>query len=151
MMFGVADLPTTRPAVSVLLAGHAPPRARALRAVLEAEAISVCAEAADLPSTIARAAQDRPDLCLLDAVLAGGGYTHVRTILEAARGVRVVILDGAAGDVELLDAVAVGAVGHLPRDIHAHKLTAALRDVLEGRPAFPRRLEALLISALYAR
>jgi DNA-binding NarL/FixJ family response regulator len=134
----------------VLLAGHAPARAQALRAVLEENAMSVCGEVADLASTVAAVAHERPDLCLLDAALAGGGYARVAAVLAAARGVRVVLLDGAAGDAELLDAVAVGAAGHLPRDLHAAALMAALRDVLAGRPAFPRRLEPLLAATLRA-
>jgi DNA-binding NarL/FixJ family response regulator len=137
--------------VTVLLAGHAPARGRALRATLEADQMTVCGEAADLPTAIAAATRERPDLCLLDAALAGRGYSQVAPILDAARGVRVVILDGSAGDAELLDAVSMGAAGHLPRNLAAAAMTAALRDVLAGHPAFPRRVEALLAAALHAR
>jgi DNA-binding NarL/FixJ family response regulator len=137
--------------VTVLLAGHAPARGRALRATLEADQMTVCGEAADLATAIATATCERPDLCLLDAALAGRGYSQVAPILDAARGVRVVILDGSAGDAELLDAVNMGAAGHLPRNLAAAAMTAALRDVLAGHPAFPRRVEALLAAALHAR
>ena len=137
--------------MTVLLAGHPPARAHALGATLEAGGMTVCGKAADLAGTIAAAAWERPDLCLLDAALAGPGYTQVAPILDAARGLRVVILDGAAGDAELLDAISVGAAGHLPRDLHAGAMTAALRDVLAGHPAFPRRVEALLAAELRPR
>jgi DNA-binding NarL/FixJ family response regulator len=144
----VARSPTTRAAATVLLAGHAPAPAQTLVAALEAEGMTVCGKAADLAGTIAAATRERPDLCLLDAALAGRGYSSVAPILDAVRGLRVVILDGAAGDAELLDAVSVGAAGHLPRDLHAGAMTAALRDVLAGHPAFPRRVEALLAARL---
>jgi DNA-binding NarL/FixJ family response regulator len=122
-----------------------------LRATLEAAAMSVCAEAQDSETSIAAAVHHRPDVCLVDAALAGERCGHVSAILDAARGVRVVILGHAPSDAELLDAVAAGACGHLPRDLRASRLTAAVRDVLAGRPAFPRRLEALLAAALYRR
>jgi DNA-binding NarL/FixJ family response regulator len=135
---------------SVLLAGHAPARARALRAALEKDAMSVCEEA-DLPGTIAAIRRGRPDVCLLDAGLAGRGYAQVAAILAARPRTRVVVLDGSVGDDALLDAVEVGAAGHLPRDLDAARLTAALRDVMAGKVAFPRRVEALLAGALQAR
>lgn len=141
----------TGSAASVLLAGHSPARARSLRALLEADGLSVCREATDVAGAVAAAASDRPDVCLIDAGLAGSGYANVTTIRESARGVRVVILAGSATDGELLDAVAVGALGHLSRDLQPAALTAALRDVLGDRPAFPRRLEALLTAALQGR
>jgi DNA-binding NarL/FixJ family response regulator len=134
--------------VSVLLAGHALESDAAVRATLEADRMTVCGSAADLPGAIAAASRARPDLCLLDAALAGARYSHVPSILAAAPPMRVVILDGFAGDAELLDAVSVGAAGHLPQHLPAAALSAALRDVLAGRPAFPRRVEALLAAAL---
>jgi DNA-binding NarL/FixJ family response regulator len=139
------------PGPSVLLAGHARAQAHALRTLLETDGMSVCDEVADLQSTVDRAARARPDICLLDATVAGARYEHVAAIRKAARGVRVVIFGGRPSDTELLDAVAAGAAGHLRRDLHAAGLIAALRDVLAGRPAFPRRLEALLADALYGR
>jgi DNA-binding NarL/FixJ family response regulator len=141
----------TGASASVLLAGHSPARSHTLSALLDADGMPACREVVDIASTVAAASQDRPDLCLLDAAIAGAGYANVTAILEAAPGMRVVILAGSAGDRELLDAVAVGAAGHLPRDLHPAALTAALHDVLGGRPAFPRRVEALLTAALQER
>jgi len=134
-----------------LLAGHAPADGRALRATLEAEQMAVCGVVADFAELIAAAKREQPDLCLLDAALAGRGYSQVAPILAATQGLRVVIMHGSASDTELLDAVTVGAAGHLPREMRATALTAALRDVLAGRPAFPRRVEALLVGALHPR
>ena len=113
--------------------------------------MTVCGVVADLASTIETARRERPDVCLLDAALAGAGYSRVAPILDAATGVRVVILDGSASDAKLLDAVTAGAAGHLRRDLHPAALIAALHDAVAGLPAFPRRLEALLAAAVYAR
>jgi DNA-binding NarL/FixJ family response regulator len=137
--------------VTVLLAGHTPAHGRALRATLEAGRMRVCGVATDLASTIDATRRKLPDLCLLDSELAGAGYADVGPILDAGPGVRVVILDGYASDAELLDAVAVGAAGHLPRDLHPAALTAALYDAVAGRPAFPRRVETVLAARLHAR
>jgi DNA-binding NarL/FixJ family response regulator len=136
--------------VSILLVGEALASAPSVRAALDAERMTVCGVAVDVKGAIGAARLEHPDLCLLEAALAGARYAHVPLILGAAPEVRVVILDGVAGDAELLDAVAVGAAGHLPQDLHPAAMSAALRDALAGRPAFPRRVEALLAAALRA-
>ena len=150
MISGMDASRTIKSAPKVLLAGHAQERCRSLRAVLEADGMTVCDPVADLAGAVAASARERPDLCLLDAGAAGAGYAGVEAILGAAPGVHVVITDGSASDAELLEAVAVGASGHLRRDLHAAALTGALRDVLAGRSAFPRRLEPLVAAALRA-
>ena len=139
-----------RDRVSILLVGEALASDPSVGAALEADRMTVCGVAVDVRGAITAARLERPDLCLLEGALAGARYEHVRLILGAAPEVRVVILDGVAGDAELLDAVAVGAAGLLPQDLPPAAMRAALRDALAGRPAFPRRVEALLAAALRA-
>jgi DNA-binding NarL/FixJ family response regulator len=133
---------------TVLLAGHGHAGRARLRASLRHGGLTACGEADDSAGAVAAAARARPDICLLDAAMTGGPSHAAAAILRAAPDVRVVILAASATDAELLDAVAAGACGHVPADLDAHALTGVLRDVLAGRPAFPRRLDVLLVDAL---
>jgi DNA-binding NarL/FixJ family response regulator len=143
------DSPPAR--LRVLLAGHGRGARAALRATLEQGDLAVCGEVEDVAGAVAAVARERPDVCLLDGVIPGGAPNGAAAIVRAAPLVRVVILAASASDAELLDAVAAGASGHLRTDLQACRLIAALRDVAAGRPAFPRRLEAVLVAALHDR
>jgi DNA-binding NarL/FixJ family response regulator len=110
--------------------------------------IAVCAEVDDVEGAVRAAARERPDVCLLDAAIAGRGCKRVQPILKAAPQMHVVILSTSSSDEELLDAVLAGASGHLAKTTSSRALDAALRDVVAGGSAFPRRLDALLAAAL---
>jgi DNA-binding NarL/FixJ family response regulator len=141
-MSSVTDHPT------VLLAGHGPAGRADLRAALHRGGLTVRGEVDDLAGAVAAAASQRPDVCLLDGAIPGCSGHAAAAIVRAAPGVRVVILAASATDAELLDAVAAGACGHVRHDLDARTLTAIVRDVLAGRPAFPRRLDSLLVDVL---
>jgi DNA-binding NarL/FixJ family response regulator len=132
----------------VLIADPSPASRSALRATLERRGLAVCGELADLPSAVDAAARRHPDVCLLDAAIAGRAFEAVDEIRNAAPDTRVVMLSTSSSDEELLEAVAAGASGHLAKGISSRALGAALDDLLAGRSAFPRRLERLLIAAL---
>ena len=119
-----------------------------LRAKLHEGGFAVCAEADEVARAAAVAAREQPDVCLLDGAVAGGADAAITAMRRAAPLVPVVILARCASDAELLEAVAAGARGHLREDLRPPELVGALADVLAGRPAFPRRLEALLVAAL---
>jgi two-component system, NarL family, nitrate/nitrite response regulator NarL len=132
----------------VVIADPSPVSRSALRATLERHGFAVCGELADLPSAVDAAADRHPDVCLLDAAIAGRAFEGVDEISSAAPGTRVVILSASLSDEELLEAVAAGASGHLAKGISSRALAAALDDLFAGRSAFPRRLDPLLIAAL---
>jgi DNA-binding NarL/FixJ family response regulator len=135
----------------VLIADPARAARSALRAVLERRGILVCADVEDVKSAVEAAARERPDVCLVDSAVAGRRCRGLQPILSAAPQTRVVLLSNSSSDEDLLDAVIAGASGHLAKTISSRALDAALRDVVSGRSAFPRRLDGLLAAALHTR
>ena len=132
----------------MLIADPARAARYALRGVLERRGLLVCADVEDVAGAVEVAARERPDVCLLDSALGGSGCVGVRPILRAAPETRVVLLSNSSSDEELLDAVVAGASGHLAKTISSRALAAALRDVVVGKSAFPRRVDTLLVDAV---
>src|SRR5918996_4715925 len=124
----------------VLADDHAPTRAD-LRATLEADGgFRVAAEASDAAGAIAAALRHRPDLCLLDLNMPGGGLDACWEIVSRLPDTKVVMLTVSAESEALFRALRSGAAGYLLKDIDPRRLPHALRDVIAGRPAIPRTL-----------
>ena len=136
-------------ALRVLIVGCDAAARGALRDRLEHDGMVVCAEASDAGDARRLAVNEKPDLCLLADSPPLDGVAAARMISAAAPGVRVLLMGADASDSRLLAAVGAGAFGYLTDDPGSPRLTAALRDAAAGRPAFPRHLEALLISSLH--
>jgi DNA-binding NarL/FixJ family response regulator len=111
----------------------------------------VCAEAADADEAVAAALQERPDVCLLDIRMPGGGIQAAEAIAAELPECAIVMLTVSRSDVDLFDALRAGAVGYLLKDIDPERLPLALRGVLDGEAALPRHLVALLIDEFRAR
>jgi DNA-binding NarL/FixJ family response regulator len=143
----VSDRPATdRPAARVLIADdHAPTRS-GVRQSLEAGGFSVCAEAADGEEAIKLARKERPDVCLLDISMPGGGGIKAAAVIsEEMPDTAIVMLTAFAGDDELFDSLKAGAAGYLLKETDPNRLPFALRGILDGEAAVPRRLVARLI------
>jgi DNA-binding NarL/FixJ family response regulator len=124
----------------VLADDHAPTRAD-LRATLEADGgFRVAAEASDAAGAIAAALRHRPDLCLLDLNMPGGGLDACWEIVSRLPETKVVMLTVSAESEALFRALRSGAAGYLLKDIDPRRLPHALRDVIAGQPAIPRAL-----------
>lgn len=127
---------------SVLVADdHFPTRER-LRVKLSEEGFSVVA-VGDADSAVAAAAERRPDLCLIDINMPGGGISAVGRILEVAPAAIVVMLTVSRNDEDLFDALQAGASGYLLKDVPLTAVPDLLCRALEG--------EALLSGPLAAR
>jgi DNA-binding NarL/FixJ family response regulator len=143
----MSDSPATdRTPARVLIADdHAPTRS-GVRQSLEAGGFTVCAEAADGEEAIKLARQERPDVCLLDISMPGGGGIKAATIIsEEMPETAIVMLTAFAGDDELFDSLKAGAAGYLLKETDPNRLPFALRGILDGEAAVPRRLVARLI------
>ena len=124
---------------------HAPTRAD-VRAALEADrGFVVCAEAADAPGAISAAVRHRPDLCLLDLQMPGGGLAACWEIVSRLPETKVVLLTVSEESDDLFGALRSGAAGYLLKDIDPRRLPLALRDVVAGKPAIPRTLVGRMI------
>jgi DNA-binding NarL/FixJ family response regulator len=137
----------SRQSPTVLLADDHPLLRLSLREELEAEGFAVCAEAETADEAIEAAIRDRPDLCILDISMPGGGLSAAAEISRRIPEAKIVMLTASVSEEHVLEAVRSGAWGYLLKDDDPTRLPIALRDVLSGKPAFPRRLSAGLVAA----
>jgi DNA-binding NarL/FixJ family response regulator len=97
-------------------------------------------EASDREGAVEAVLRERPDVCLLDLYMPGGGIQTAATLAEAAPATAVVLLTVSADPDDMLAALRAGAKGYLLKDTSPERLPAALRGVLEGEAALPRAL-----------
>ncbi len=100
----------------------------------------VVGEAADCDRAVGAVVSTRPDVCLLDVGIPGGGIETARRVVAVAPETSVVMLTVSTNTEDLLDALRAGAMGYLPKDTSPERLPAALRGVLNGEAALPRTL-----------
>jgi DNA-binding NarL/FixJ family response regulator len=134
----------TSPARVLIADDHVVTRA-GVRTALERDGIEVCAEAADAPQAVEAALRERPDVCLLDVHMPGGGTSAASTISSRLPGTVVLMLTASRDDEDLFESLRRGAAGYLLKDMDPSKLSVALRAALKGEGALPRDLTAHLI------
>lgn len=100
----------------------------------------VVGEAADRDSAVATVLRERPDVCLLDVRMPGGGIDAARRLRSEAPGTSVVMLTVSTSTEDVLASLRAGALGYLPKDTTSDRLPAALCGVLKGEAALPRAL-----------
>jgi len=122
-----------------------------VRRALERGGFVVCAEAGDAEEAVAAALQERPDVCLLDIRMPGGGISAAESISQALPDCAIVMLTVSRSDADLFEALRVGASGYLLKDIDPERLPLALRGVMNGEAALPRHLVSLLIDEFRQR
>jgi DNA-binding NarL/FixJ family response regulator len=130
--------------------GDGPTRAGLGLALIRAD-FDVVAEARDCGGAVDAALATRPDLALVAVDLPGGGVEAVRIIDERLPATKVVVLSSQPTGEELVIAVLAGASGYLGRHMSLERLPAALKGVLAGEVALPRRYSAHLLEALRFR
>jgi DNA-binding NarL/FixJ family response regulator len=132
-------------ALRVLIADDHPLVRDGVRDALTRCGVEVCAEAADAPGAVSAALRVRPDICLLDIEMPGNGIVAAREIAERLPESAVVMLTVSDSERDLLAAVRAGAVGYLLKDSDPDRLAFALRGVVSGEAALPRRLMARVL------
>jgi two-component system NarL family response regulator len=137
--------------IRVLVADeHAATRA-GLRVALERDGLRVCGEVGDADEALAVAVRERPDVCLLDTDIPGGGIAAAAGIQACLPDTTVVMLAKEPSDPDLLDALRAGAAGYLEWDTNPDRLPAIVRGVLRGEVALSRRLVATLVEEFRSR
>jgi DNA-binding NarL/FixJ family response regulator len=131
--------------VRVLVADGQAPMRVGLRGVLEAGGLEVCAEAQDAEGAVEASRRERPDVCLIDAELPGGGVVAVRALARTLPDSPVVVMAPALDERQAFEALRAGAAGYLLKDMNPARLPMALVGVLHGEAALPRTLTARLI------
>jgi DNA-binding NarL/FixJ family response regulator len=136
--------PMTGP-LSVLLADDHPAVRAGVRAALEAGGLTVCAEVGNAEDAVEAAVQHRPDVCLLDVRMPGGGIWATKEISERLGETIVVMLTVSSAEEELFEALRAGASGYLLKDMDPERLPELLRAAVVGEAPLPPTLVARLV------
>jgi DNA-binding NarL/FixJ family response regulator len=97
------------------------------------DGLEVVGEAGDVDEAVARAAELRPDVVLLDLVMpGGGGIAALPRLLALDPAPRVIVLTSFGADDQVLAAVRAGASGWLGKDVPPSELESAIRTVHRG-------------------
>jgi DNA-binding NarL/FixJ family response regulator len=124
---------------------HAPTRA-GVRIALERDGIEICAEVTNAADAVDAALRERPDLCLIDVHMPGGGPSAASKITSKLPGTLVLMLTVSRENEDVLESLRRGAAGYLLKDMNPASLPVAVRAALSGEGVIPRRLAAGLIS-----
>lgn len=130
--------PTSASVRVVLADDHAPVR-ELLAEDLEAAGFEVVASVADGPAAVAAALRERPDICLLDVHMpGGGGVAAAWEITGGLPGAKVVMLTTSRDEEDAVAALRAGAIGYLLKDVELAGLPVTLRRILDGDAVLPR-------------
>jgi DNA-binding NarL/FixJ family response regulator len=125
---------------TVVIADDHPVIRQGVRMALIRGGFEVVAETASADDAVAAVLRERPDLCLLDLCMPGGGLEAAAKIAELAPPTSVVILSVSNDTENVLAALRAGALGFLTKDTSPDRLPDALYGVLRGEAAVPRAL-----------
>jgi len=105
-----------------------------VRSLLEAEGdISVVAEAGSMRDAIAHAERTRPDVIVMDVMLAeGSGIEATRQIRAQRPETQVIMLTSFADEEALYASILAGAAGYVLKQISGGELVRAVRTVASG-------------------
>jgi DNA-binding NarL/FixJ family response regulator len=116
-----------------------------VRKALEPHGFRILAEAGSADEAVAAAVTHQPDVCLLAVNLPGNGLAAAMQIHEALPETKIVMLTWSERDEDFLEAVRAGADGYLLKTMSAARLPWAVRGVIDGEAALPRKLTASLV------
>jgi DNA-binding NarL/FixJ family response regulator len=134
----------------VIADDHVPTRA-GVRVSLERGGLDVVAEAASAQAAIEAARRTRPDACLLDVHMPGGGTHAAEVISRELPDTVVLMLTVSVDGDDLFDALRAGAAGYLLKDMDPARLPDAVHGALRGEAPIPPRLAARLVDEFRAR
>ncbi|MFF2655216.1 response regulator [Streptomyces sp. NPDC058045] len=143
----MAESGRTGGAVRVLLVDDHQVVRRGLRTFLEVQDdIEVVGEAADGAEGVARAAELRPDVVLLDVRMPGmDGIEALRALREQQSPARVLVVTSFTEQRTVVPALRAGAAGYMYKDVDPEALAAAIRSVHAGHVLLQAEVaEALL-------
>lgn len=115
----------------------------AIRQALTAPDVEVVGEAATAEEALRMAPELRPDVLLIDIDLPGmNGLRLLRELRPRLPDSKFVMLTVSTTQTDVLEAVRLGAVGYLTKDLDSDALLRSIRGVRDGDLAMPRRLAA---------
>jgi DNA-binding NarL/FixJ family response regulator len=137
-------------APTAIIADDHPPFRMGVRMALMRGGFHVLAEVADGEGAVEAVLRERPDICLLDVRMPGGGIEAAARLSELAPATAVVMLTVSTHAEDLLASLRAGARGYLPKDMAPERLCAALHGVLNGEAALPRTFVGRMLHELRA-
>ena len=122
----------------------------ALRELLESEAgIEVVAVARDATEAVEAAAQQHPDVAILDVKMPGGGGPRAaRGILAESPGTRIVALSAYGDRASILEMLSAGASAYLVKGSMPDEVTQTIQRVLRGESAFSPDVASTVVREL---
>jgi len=129
---------------------HAPIRA-GVSAVLQADGFEICGQAGDAETAVQIALRERPDLCILDINMPGGGIRAAAEISTALPGTPIIMLTVSQKRDDLFAALRAGATGYLLKDSDPARLGDAGRAALSGEAVIPQSLLAHMVEHMRSR
>ena len=136
----------------MLIADDHPPTCDDVRRALEGNKdFVVCAVAADAVQAVQAAVRKRPDVCLLDIRMPGGGVAAAWEIAARLPQVKIVMLTVSDDDVDLFAALRAGADGYLLKTMNLRRLPDALAGVCSGEAAMQRTLVARVLDRFHGQ
>jgi DNA-binding NarL/FixJ family response regulator len=135
----------TNAAPRVLIADDHPPTRAGVRIALEHGGLEVCAEVANASDAVDAALRERPDVCLLDVQMPGGGMAAASMINRRLPSTVVLMLTVSHEGTDLVESLRQGARGYLLKEMDPLKLPVAVRAALEGEVILPRALASSLV------
>jgi two-component system nitrate/nitrite response regulator NarL len=122
-----------------------------LRAALQHAGLIVIAEAENGRDAIDLAMHFRPDVMIMDVVMANiDGLAATHQIVERAPTVRILLLTG-SDDVDLgMVGLRAGAAGHMVKGVPVDEIVAAVQRMVAGEPVVGPALTWRLIESLRA-
>ncbi len=136
---------TAHDAPTVVIADDHPVIRLGVRMALMRGGFAVVAEAADADGAVSAVLRERPDVCLLDVNMPGGGIAAASKVAEKSPATSIVMLTVSDSAEDVLAALRAGAIGYLPKDTRPDRLPAALCGVLKGEAALPRALVGVVL------
>ena len=121
---------------------HAPTRDDIRRALSSDARFEVCAEAGNAAEAIHAALYQKPDICLLDLRMPGGGLATIWEIRARLSQMKIVVLTVSDDDTDLFGALRSGVDGYLLKTMDLSRLPNALNGVCCGEAAMRRLFRA---------
>jgi DNA-binding NarL/FixJ family response regulator len=130
----------------VLADDHVPTRKEIRRALEEDPRFEIGGEAGDASGAVEAAIRERPDVCLLDINMPGGGIAAAWEITARLPQAKVVMLTVSTDDRDLFAALKAGAAGYLLKGMDPSELPRALAGVARGEAALAPSLVGRVIT-----
>jgi two-component system, NarL family, nitrate/nitrite response regulator NarL len=122
------------------------------RAVRERPELELVAQASDGRAALEAIGAKRPDVAIVDAMLAGlTGAQVLNAVVRDGLRTRVIFIAARPEACQVYSAVAGGAAGYLTKDADARELCDAITAVARGRTVLSPELQALLAGEIRLR